>query len=233
MEPRRVGDSYGGYRARLVEQLRARGIRDMAVLAAVGQVPRHLFVPHALLSMAYEDTSLPIGSSQTISQPSTHARYLEALQLTGKERVLEVGTGSGYQTALLSRLVDHVISIERIPDLAAAAGKALEEAGYSNATVVVGDGTLGRRSLGPYDAILVSAAGPSVPKPLTEQLAPGGRLVMPLQGESGQELLRITRRGDELVEERLGAAYFVPLFGHHGFDAERRKDGRVEGRREC
>jgi protein-L-isoaspartate(D-aspartate) O-methyltransferase len=203
-----------------VEQLRGKGIRDMAVLAAVGQVPRHLFVPEALRGKAYEDTSLPIGNRQTISQPSTHARYLQALQLTGKERVLEVGAGSGYQTALLSRLADHVISIERIPDLAAAAKRALEAAGYSNATVVVGDGTLGKRSLGPYDAILVSAAGPAVPKPLTEQLAHGGRLVMPLQRDSGQELLRITRLAGGLKEENLGVAQFVPLFGHHGFDAD-------------
>ncbi len=218
MEPRRVGDSYGGYRTRLVEQLRAHGFTDMAVLAAVGQVPRHLFVPDALRGQAYEDTSLPIGNRQTISQPSTHARYLEALQLTGKERVLEVGAGSGYQTALLSRLADHVISIERIPNLAAAARAALEEVGYSNATVILGDGTLGKRSLGPYDAILVSAAGPSVPKPLTEQLADGGRLVMPLQRESEQELLRMTRRGRNLIEEILGPARFVPLFGKHGFE---------------
>ncbi len=220
MEPRRVGDSYGGYRARLVEQLRARGIRDMAVLAAVGQVPRHLFVPEALRAQAYEDTSLPIGNRQTISQPSTHARYLEALQLTGKERVLEVGTGSGYQTALLSRLADHVISIERVPSLAATARAALEEAGYSNATVVAGDGTLGKRSLGPYHAILVSAVGPSVPKPLTEQLADGGRLVMPLMREAEQELLRVTRRGRDLIEETLGPAQLVPLFGKHGFEEE-------------
>ena len=220
MEPRRVGDSYGGYRTRLVEQLRARGFTDMAVLAAVGQVPRHLFVPDALRGQAYEDTSLPIGNRQTISQPSTHARYLEALQLTGKERVLEVGAGSGYQTALLSRLADHVISIERIPDLAIAARAALEEAGYSNATVVVGDGTLGKRSLGPYNAILVSAVGPSIPKPLTEQLADGGRLVIPIMREAGQELLRVTRRGREMIEETLGPAQFVPLFGKHGFGEE-------------
>ncbi len=220
MEPRRVGDSYGGYRTRLVEQLRARGFKDMSVLAAVGQVPRHLFVPEALRGQAYEDTSLPIGNRQTISQPSTHARYLEALQLTGEETVLEVGTGSGYLTALLSRLADHVISIERIPDLAAAARAALEEAGYSNAIVVVGDGTLGKRSLGPYHAILVSAVGPSVPKPLTEQLADGGRLVMPLMRESEQELLRVTRRGRDLIEETLGPAQFVPLFGKHGFKEE-------------
>ena len=220
MEPRRVGDSYGGYRARLVEELRGRGIRDLAVLAAVGQTPRHLFVPEALRNRAYEDTSLPIGSRQTISQPSTHARYLEALELRGRERVLEVGTGSGYQTALLSRLADHVISVERIAELAKQARDALKAAGCANVTVLVGDGTLGWRSLGPYDAILVSAAGPEVPKPLTEQLADGGRLVMPIQREDAQELRRVTKQGRELDDENLGPAQFVPLFGHHGFQSD-------------
>lgn len=216
MEPVRVGDSYGGYRARLVEELRQRGIRDMAVLAAVAQTPRHLFVPEALRNRAYEDASLPIGNHQTISQPSTHARNLEALGLRGREGVLEVGTGSGYQTALLSRLTDRVISIERIPELAVAARAALVAAGCANVTVLVGDGTLGKRSLGPFDAILVSAAGPSIPNPLIEQLADGGRLVMPLCRDSGQELVRVTRRGEDLVQEDLGPAQFVPLVGKHG-----------------
>ncbi len=217
MEPRRVGDSYGGYRAKLVEQLRARGIKDMAVLAAVGETPRHLFVPSALTARAYEDASLPIGNAQTISQPSTHARYLTALGLTGRERILEIGTGSGYQTALLSRLADHVISIERIEGLAASARSALAAAGCANVTVLLGDGTLGRRSLGPYDAILVSAVGPVVPQPLLEQLADGGRLVIPIQRETEQELLRVTRRGKKFEEESLGPAQFVPLVGKHGF----------------
>ena len=189
----------------------------MSVLAAVGQTPRHLFVPEALRNRAYEDASLPIGKHQTISQPSTHARYLEALGLQGRERVLEVGTGSGYQTALLARLADSVISIERIQELADLARAALEAAGCANVTVLVGDGTLGRRSLGPFNAILVSAAGPAVPKPLLKQLADGGRLVMPVRKENGQVLVRLTRRGEEFETDDLGPAQFVPLVGEHGF----------------
>lgn len=189
----------------------------MAVLAAVANTPRHLFVPDALRARAYEDASLPIGNRQTISQPSTHARYLEALALGGRERVLEVGTGSGYQTALLSHLADHVISIERIPELVETARAALEQAGCGNVTVLLGDGTLGRRSLGPYDAILVSAAGPKIPQPLREQLAEGGRMVIPVQHDDGQHLIRVTRRGDTFAEQDLGAAQFVPLVGKHGF----------------
>lgn len=220
MEPLRVGDSYGGYRARLVEELRDLGIRDMAVLAAVAQTPRHLFVPEALRNRAYENAALPIGKHQTISHPSTHARNLEAVGLQGRERVLEVGTGSGYQTALLSRLADQVISIERIAALADLARSALQEAGCVNVTVLVGDGTLGRRSLAPFDAIIVSAAGASPPKPLIEQLADGGRLVMPICRDSGQELVKFTRAGDGLVEQSMGHVQFVPLLGKHGFEDE-------------
>lgn len=138
-----AGDSYGGYRTRLVGELQSKGIRDLAVLRAVSEVPRHLFVPESVRHRAYEDSALPIGGGQTISQPWVQARYLEALRLTGRERVLEVGTGSGYQTALLARLADTVFSVERIPALAAGARTALEAAGVRNVTVVVGDGTLG------------------------------------------------------------------------------------------
>lgn len=213
MGHRRVADSYGGYRARLVDQLRAGGIRSMAVLAAFAEVPRHLFVPEALRSQAYEDTSLPIGSGQTISRPLTHARYLEALELTGNEGVLEVGTGSGYQSALLGYLADHVISLERIPELALRARKAIEESGCGNVAVTVADGTLGWPSLAPYDAILVSAAGPSIPRPLTRQLSPSGRMVIPVERGEGQTLIRIRRAAEGLVEEELGEARFVPLTG--------------------
>lgn len=168
-----AGDSYGGYRTRLVGELQAKGIRDLAVLRAVSQVPRHLFVPASVRHRAYEDSALPIGGGQTISQPWVQARYLEVLQLSGRERVLEVGTGSGYQTALLSLLADTVFSVERIASLATEARAALAAAGLSNVTVVVGDGTLGWRPFAPYDAILVAAASPKVPTPLLEQLAPG------------------------------------------------------------
>ena len=216
MAPRRVADTYAGYRSRLVEQLRAQDIKDLAVLRAVGETPRHLFVPEALLGRAYEDVALPIGRGQTISRPLTHARYLEALELRGRERVLEIGTGSGYQAALLSQLVAQVFTVERLAQLASRARQAIALAGMSNVTVLVGDGTLGWRPYAPYDAILVAAASPRVPPPLLEQLAEGGRLLAPIGPGQAQEIIRITRRGGELVEEHLAAASFVPLIGRHG-----------------
>ena len=216
MATRRVADTYAGYRARLVERLRAQGIEDLAVLRAVGETPRHLFVPEALLGRAYEDEALPIGRGQTISRPLTHARYLEALELRGRERVLEIGTGSGYQAALLSQLVAQVFTVERLAQLAARAREAIIAAGLDNVSVLVGDGTLGWRPYAPYDAILVAAAGPHVPPPLLEQLADGGRLLAPIGTEQVQAIVRITRRGADLVEEQLAPASFVPLIGRHG-----------------
>jgi protein-L-isoaspartate(D-aspartate) O-methyltransferase len=220
MAPRPVADSYGGYRARLVEELRRKGIKDMAVLAAIAETPRHLFVPEALKARAYDDTSLPVGQGQTISQPSTHAQYLAALALKGRERVLEVGTGTGYQAALLGRLAEVVVSVERLPELAARARTALKDSGTANVTVLVGDGTLGWRPLAPYDAILVAASSPRVPSPLIDQLADGGVMVIPLDRGSKQGLYRITKHGNELTEEKLGDTQFVPLIGRHGFDPE-------------
>ncbi len=230
----RLGDTYGGYRARLLERLREQGIQDLAVLRAFGETPRHLFVPGALRHRAYEDTALPIGHGQTISQPSTQARYLEALDLRGKERVLEIGTGSGYQAALLSHLAEMVVSVERVPSLAEGARAALEEAGITGVMVVVGDGSLGWRPEAPYDAILVAAASPAVPQPLLRQLADGGRLILPLDATQvppealealpeparGQVLVRVTRRGEKCYAEPLRQAQFVPLIGKHGFDEE-------------
>jgi len=222
MESGRLADGYGGYRARLIEALRASGIRDIAVLRAFGETPRHLFVPEAFRRRAYEDVALPIGNGQTISQPNTQGRFLEALELKGTERVLEVGTGSGYQAALLSHLVSQVISIERLPELATEARRTLAGVGSAGlVTVLVGDGSLGWAPLAPYDAILVAAASPSVPGPLIRQLATdGGRLVIPLQTGDTQELHRITKRGSELREEHLGSVQFVPLRGQHGFPRE-------------
>lgn len=217
MATRRLEDGYGGYRERLMEQLRAQGIGDLAVLRAIGETPRHLFVPEALRPRAYEDTALPIGHGQTISQPSTQARYVTTLGLSGRERVLEIGTGSGYQAALLSHLAAQVFTVERFADLARTARAALDAAGIGNVTVLVGDGSLGWRPYAPYDAILVAAAGPDVPGPLVEQLVDGGSLIMPLTGPSGQELVRVTRRGTGTVMDRLGDARFVPLIGRHGF----------------
>lgn len=220
----RIGDSYGGYRARLVEQLREKGIKNLAVLTAVGETPRHLFVPEAVRHRAYEDAALPIGQGQTISQPSTQARYLEALELKGDERVLEVGTGSGYQTALLARICATVVSLERLPELAAQARRALESAGLANTTVIVADGSLGWMPMGPYGGIVVAAAGPEIPAPLVNQLADGGRLVIPVDTGAGQELWRVRKNRDQTTRERLGDARFVPLVGRHGFRSTRPPD---------
>jgi protein-L-isoaspartate(D-aspartate) O-methyltransferase len=212
-------DSYGGYRTRLVETLREKGIRDLAVLKAVAEVPRHLFVPESLRRQAYDDTSLPIGNGQTISQPSTQARSLEALRLTGRERVLEIGLGSGYQTALLCQLAEQVFAVERIPALAVAAREALAAAGMRNASIMVGDGTLGWRAYAPYDAMVVAAASPEVPQPLLEQLAPNGRLLLPLGPRDAQILTLVTLGETGPVLTPLADARFVPLLGRHGFNA--------------
>ena len=213
----RDGDSYGGYRTRLVETLQQKGIRDLAVLRAIGTVPRHLFVPESVRHRAYEDVALPIGGGQTISQPWVQARYLELAALTGRERVLEVGAGSGYQTALLAQLADAVFAVERIPALAQSARAALEAAGVRNVTVLVGDGTLGWRPFAPYDAILVAAASPEIPAPLVEQLSPGGRLVIPLGNRDNQVLTVARRAGDQLQISTVADVRFVPLLGQFGF----------------
>ena len=222
MEPRGgdvTRDGFSGYRARLVEGLRSKGIRDLAVLRAFAETPRHLFVPQAVRHRAYEDAALPIGNGQTISQPFTQARYLEALRLTGKERVLEIGTGSGYQTALLAALADQVFTIERVRSLAEAAQAALKAAAAGNVSLLVGDGTLGWSAYAPYHAILVAAGGPEVPQPLVDQLAPEGRMIIPL-GAKGAQTLTLVRRTDAGVNATpLGDARFVPLVGEHGFDA--------------
>ena len=211
------GDGYGGYRARLVETLQRKGIRDLAVLRAVRLVPRHLFVPESVRHRAYDDAALPIGSSQTISQPWVQARYLELLALSGRERVLEIGTGSGYQTALLAMLCDAVFSVERIAGLAQRARETLAAANIRNVTVLVGDGTLGWRPFAPYDAILVAAASPEIPGPLVEQLAPGGRMVIPLGDRANQTLTLVLREGDQLRTTTVADVRFVPLLGEFGF----------------
>jgi protein-L-isoaspartate(D-aspartate) O-methyltransferase len=211
------GDGYGGYRSRLVETLQQKGIRDLAVLRAVGTVPRHLFVPESVRHRAYDDVALPIGGGQTISQPWVQARYLELAALTGRERVLEVGAGSGYQTALLALLADSVFAVERIASLAHGARAALEAAGLRNVTVLVGDGTLGWRPFAPYDAILVAAASPEIPGPLMEQLAPGGRLIIPLGDRHNQVLTLAQRVGDEVRTSTVADVRFVPLLGEFGF----------------
>jgi protein-L-isoaspartate(D-aspartate) O-methyltransferase len=169
---------YRGARRRLVSLLQDQGIKDLSVLHAIDEVPRHIFVPTAVRHRAYEDSALPIGSGQTISQPSIHARYLELLGLTGKEKVLEIGTGSGYQTALLAKLAAQVFTIERIGPLLERAKDILRQVGASNVSYMLGDGTLGWSQFAPYDAILVGAAAPEIPPAYVEQLAEGGRLLI-------------------------------------------------------
>ena len=208
---------FGGARRRLIETLQAGGISDLSVLRAVEMTPRHLFVPTGIRHRAYEDTALPIGNGQTISQPSVHARYLELLRLAGTERVLEVGTGSGYQTVLLSHLAAQVFSIERIPALLQNARETIRECGARNVSLLLGDGTIGWREYAPYDAILVSAAAPSIPAPLLEQLAEGGRLLIPLGYRDQQSLVMVTRRGAEYDRRDIIPVRFVPLLGTHGW----------------
>jgi protein-L-isoaspartate(D-aspartate) O-methyltransferase len=212
-----VIQQYTGVRRRLIETLRSKGIADLAVLRAFDLVPRHLFVPTGVYHRAYDDTAIPIGNGQTISQPSTHARYLELLALTGRERVLEIGTGSGYQTALLSHLASQVFSVERVPALLDRARTILREADIRNVSLLAGDGTLGWRDYAPYDAILVTAGSPAVPDPLAEQLADGGRMLIPLGGRDQQVLTVITRTGDAFQRRNVAPARFVPLVGRHGW----------------
>lgn len=215
-----VGRQYQGARARLIDELRTKGIRDISVLRALDLTPRHLFVPTGVRHRAYEDTPLPIGNSQTISQPYVHARYLETLALKGTERVLEIGTGSGYLTVLLAHLAARVFSVERIKPLLDNAREAIALSGVSNVSLLLGDGTHGWKSYAPYDAILVGAGSPDVPQPLLDQLADGGRLLIPVGAREEQELLLITRNGTTFKRETLAPVRFVPLVGDHGWNAQ-------------
>lgn len=207
-----------GPRRRLVEQLQEQGIRDLAVLKAIDETPRHLFVPQAVRHRAYEDSALPIGNGQTISQPSIHARYLELLHLTGTEKVLEIGTGSGYQTVLLSHLAAQVFSIERVASLLESARAIIQQVGAPNISLLLGDGTLGWRQYAPYDAILVSAAAPDVPQAYVEQLAEGGRLLIPLGDREEQLLYLMVKHGDRLDRTEIAPVRFVPLVGKHSWE---------------
>ena len=200
------------------DQLRARDIVDERVLSAMARVPRELFVPGEERRRAFADAALPIGHDQTISQPYMVARICEILGLTGRERVLDVGTGSGYQAAVLAELAADVHTIERIPELAEQARRNLAAAGYERVEVHIGDGSLGLPEHAPFDAILVAAAYPSVPPPLAEQLAQSGRLVQPLGPGGAEDGVRFEKRGGALRRVRsLGGAHFVRLHGRHGF----------------
>ena len=213
-------DGYVAARRRLAHRLLEGGVRDPRVLAAITAVPRHLMVPEAWRTESYKEAALPIGDGQTISAPAVVAAMTEALELTGTERVLEVGTGSGYQAALLSHLAASVVSIERVGRLAARARSALDALGVANVVVYLGDGTLGRAANAPYDAIVVTAGGPTIPQPLLDQLAPDGRLVGPFGTREEQALVRVRRAsGGGLHRETLGRCRFVDLIGAHGWAA--------------
>ncbi len=207
-------------RRRMVErQIAARGITDAAVLAAMAEVPRERFVAESLADCAYDDGPLPIGAGQTISQPYIVALMAAALRLAPSDRVLEIGAGSGYAAAVLSRIAKEVTSVERLPELARQARQRCAELGYDNVTVLEGDGTLGWPAHAPYQAIAVTAGSPEVPQPLLDQLAIGGRLVIPVGGDPGvQTLLRVTRRAEDRYErDALESVRFVPLIGEAGW----------------
>lgn len=195
------------------EQIIARGITDARVIAALRKIPRHLFVDAGLVNRAYDDSALPIGDKQTLSQPYMAARMSEALRLGGDEKILEIGTGSGYQTALLAEIGFNVFSVEKLRALSRKARQLLDRLGYQNIALHVGDGTIGWSEHAPYDAIIVTAGAPSPPKPLLEQLAIGGRLVIPVGDEQEQTLVRVSRTRFSYKEERLGECKFVKLLG--------------------
>ncbi len=223
-------DLDGGKRAErigaLLAELGRQGIRDERVLGAIGRVPRERFVPVASRDDAWANVALPIGAGQTISQPFVVALMTEALGLTGSERVLEIGTGSGYQTAVLAELAAAVVSVERHAELATEAERLLRDLGYRNVAVHVGDGTTGRPEEAPYDRIIVTAAGPRVPPPLLAQLrSDGGRIVIPVGEPHDQRLIAVDRHGDETRERPLGPVRFVPLIGRAGWAAQIQENG--------
>jgi protein-L-isoaspartate(D-aspartate) O-methyltransferase len=195
------------------EQLIARGIQDRRLMEAMRRIPRHLFVDPGLINRAYDDSALPIGEKQTLSQPYMAAKMTEALRLTGKEKVLEIGTGSGYQTALLAELCFNVFSVEKIRALSRKARKLLDRLEYHNIALHVGDGTIGWSEHAPYDSIIVAASAPDLPRPLLEQLSVGGKLIIPIGDDESQALKLVQRERIGFHEEDLGECRFVKLWG--------------------
>ena len=219
--PFKINDEYALPRRRMVELLREKyKIKDENVLAAMEKIPRHLFVPQALQTQAYRDNALPIAARQTISQPFIVARMTELLELDESKKVLEIGAGSGYQTAVLAELAGQIYAIERVAQLAAEADERLKNLGYQNVKLICADGTNGWQKFAPYDAILVAAGSPDIPAPLVNQLKIGGKLVIPIgANQQSQKLIRVTRRAAaDLREEDFGACAFVPLIGEHGWE---------------
>lgn len=220
MTPPGRSPDFSEQRERMTErQLRQRGISDERVLDAMATVPREQFVPESLRGSAYNDSALPIGNQQTISQPWVVAAICQALSLSGDENVLEIGTGSGYSAAILAKLADNVISIERVPELGETARRKLNELGIANVEVIIGDGSQGYSQAAPYDAIAVHAASPEAPHSLLAQLAANGRLVVPIATGSADMLTAFVRKNGDLRQETIGPCRFVPLIGAEGFDA--------------
>jgi protein-L-isoaspartate(D-aspartate) O-methyltransferase len=213
-------DRYEGQRRALIGTMQERGIRDLNVLRAFDTIHRHEFIPESMRHQAYQDAPVPIGFGQTASQPSLQALYMQVLDLQPGHKVLEVGTGCGFQTAVLAQLVDRVYSVERIPELAVRAREQLDALRISNVAILVGDGTIGWSRYAPYDAILVAAGGPEVPRPLMEQLAEGGRMLIPVGGRTMQRLMLVERSGDNWTQREVTECTFVPLLGRFGWASE-------------
>lgn len=212
---------YTGYRRRLIEDIRSKGIEDLEILQIFDQVPRHIFLPEGVLNRAYEDAPLPIGYHQTASQPSLQALYLSILNVSETDRVLEIGTGSGYLTALLATVADRVYSVERIRELSNRARRALDELRFLNVALLVGDGTIGWRKYAPYQVIVVSAASPKVPKAYLDQLADPGRMLIPVGTRESQDLILVRKYGGTITEEPVQAGCtFVPLLGRFAWKEE-------------
>lgn len=212
-----VSERYVAQRRALIEKIREKGIHDLEILRAFDVIQRHEFLPQAVWHRAYEDAPIPIGFGQTASQPSLQALYMQLLELQPHDRVLEIGTGSGFQTALLAQLVDHVYSVERVRELAVRAREILEKLRISNVALLVGDGTIGWRRYAPYDAILVAAGGPEVPEPLLDQLAVGGRMLIPVGSRDAQRLMLVRRTPNDILYEEVIDCKFVPLLGRFGW----------------
>ena len=213
-----MSDRFVAQRRGLIEQLQVRGIRDLEILRAFDLIPRHEFLPEAVRHRAYEDLPLPIGFGQTASQPSLQALYMQILDLRHSDKVLEIGTGSGFQTAVLAQLVDRVYSVERVRQLSIRARETLDQLRISNVALMVGDGTIGWSRYSPFDAILVAAGGPEIPEPLLAQLAVGGRMLVPVGGLDMQRLMLVRRTPDGFESEEVLDCTFVPLLGRFGWD---------------
>ena len=222
MAPGPVEDHrFTGYRRRLIEDVRSRGIEDLEILQLFDQVPRHRFLPEGVWNRAYEDAPIPIGYQQTASQPSLQALYLSLLRPQAHERVLEIGTGSGFLTALLACMAERVYSVERVRELSARARRALDELGFLNVALLVGDGTIGWRKYSPYDVIVVSAASPSVPRAYLDQLADPGRMLIPLGTLEAQDLCLVRKEDGRITEEAVQVGCtFVPLLGRFAWKDE-------------